>query len=217
MIASLLSAFVAPLSLPAVDERETHSQPSSAQVAAEPAPTSPWTHTLRLGPSAFAAAGDGGSCEYCFFPTASFMAGGTRFDYVLQKGHSNIRWHNIASIELGWGTHRQPTHQDYCGQSPGCTCVEADCDGTDAYNGLQGALFLGTGFRVDTAPSADSAFVFELDGTVGASTAPHVGLIGLHLAAGSRVAKKWEILVSAEADVLWYGHASASLVIGRSL
>jgi len=99
------------------------------------------------------------------------MAGGARFDYVLQKGHSNIRWHNIASIELGWGTHRQPTHQSDCGQSPGCTCMEADCDGTDAYNG----------------------------------------------SAGSRIAKKWEILVSAEADILFYGHTSASLVIGRSL
>jgi hypothetical protein len=79
------------------------------------------------------------------------------------------------------------------------------------------ALFLGTGFRVDDAPGGASAFLMEVDGTIGASIAPHFGALGLHWAMGARLERRWEILASVEGDVLAYAHASAGLVIGWSL
>jgi hypothetical protein len=85
----------------------------------------------------------------------------------------------------------------------------------DSRNVPLGAIFWGTGFRLDTDPKGDCAFVWELDGTIGASLV-HVGLLGLHWAMGPRIARDWEVLASVEGDVLAFGHASASLMIGRS-
>ena len=176
------------------------------------APSSPWTHMLRVGPTSFAAVGPAGSCEECLFPNASvYPAGGIRVDYVLQRGHSNLRWHTLVSLELGWGS-RAISDAMPCTTDPTGRCDRRDVSGSPV-----AALFAGTGLRLDTSPKSDSACILELDGTIGASTTPHVGLFGLHWAIGARFDTRWEILLSVESDVLAFGQVGGALVLGRSL
>ena len=206
------------VSVAATEEHSSNPPLSPTELPVSTPSPSAWTHTFRIGPSVFAAAGPAGSCGACWFPAGAFTAMGARFDYVLQKGTSRVRWHNIASVDLGWGTHTQPSRDRYCGpiDTPVCTCHGVNCTTEVKYGGLFPALFLGTGFRVDSSPASAGAFVMEVDGTIGASTAPHLGLLGLHLATGARVERRWEFLASVEGDIFAYAHASAALVVGWS-
>lgn len=191
----------------------------ATQTAASASSTSEWTPTLRVGPSVFGAFGPAGQCDECFFPAGEMLAQGTRFDFVLQKGRSHVRWHNILALELGWGTRTTPRSgdcSDYSPAPPGEYCYGGSYSYTDRYTGPLVAVFLGTGFRVDAAPDSDSAFLTELDGTIGASMAPHLGALGIHLAVGARFARHWEVLASTETDVLAYAHGSVAVVMGYS-
>jgi hypothetical protein len=190
--------------------------PASAR-ASSPAAPSEFTHRLRVGPSAFAAVGMQGNCLShdmgCVLPFLShYGGGGLRFDYSMEKGRSNVRWHVVAAVEISFahGTHEEDS---YVANEP---CCDMDISRDQKrYNGPYVGTFMGTGFRVDTDPGKPVATIFECDGTIGGSMT-HVGVLGLHLALGAR-SGEWEGLASIEGDVLLYGKASAALMIGHLL
>jgi hypothetical protein len=176
---------------------------------------------LRIGPSLFVADGPQGFSAPSDLPSLNVALGhyagaGVRLDYTMQKGRGHVRWHVIASLYVDEATDNYEWDQP-C--TPYCGGIEEE-HYESAYFTQKTAFvggFLGTGFRLDTDPAGDTAFVLELDGTIGGSSAPHFGAIGLHFGFGLRFARYYELFVSGEADSsLLLNQAQAAILVGRA-
>jgi hypothetical protein len=149
----------------------------------------------------------------CFFGAFGYFTGaGVRVDYTMQKGRGKTRWHVIASVHVDDASNNYDT-EDWSQPSGDGGYYAIGVRRKTAFIGG----FLGTGFRLDTDPAGDTAFVLELDGTIGGSSAPHFGAIGLHFGFGLRFAHDYEVFVSGEADSsLLLNQAQAAILIGRA-
>jgi hypothetical protein len=145
---------------------------------------------------------------------------GLRLDLAVQRGKEKARFH--ALLTASWSPFLT-THRGEPVASPG-----------------EWALFAGVGFVEDTHPQGPTAFVFEIDGTLGVSQVGQAfnkadgtrGVsqitdfypLGVRLALGARFAQVWELLLSGdlaggvafEPTTFSAVRGSTALLVGRS-